>query len=226
MATSNNAYTTTNFSASNDRRQQLLDDPELAKRLILDALSFLEETNLSLPLLLDLICYGCLNIVSDPKIRWARTSVVQYDHLADLLDRMCTPPRTSAGGARSEGASAIMKPWARQVTMKDLGREMQQINRLLKSPLQEFSTEHLLDIHLDKIMKEIKTEAPSTWEVLKSLSWTEQQQSRNTLKTPDWVRCPFQIDSRLPLTALHSRFFRSLVSLPTPTPTTTTRSQS
>ena len=174
------------FEATSDEKyQQLLSNDENSVSLILDALGYLRRIGLDLAFLLDFVLWGSDGCICDATIRHARTCLTHYKNLTGILNRLWKPPRN---GRRADSATDVVVGWAFSCVRSVLRSEMQTVAHHwhLKCPAAAFSTE---DLHVDfhELMQCFKHEPPNLWSTLCSVAWTDKQDERNTMKTPDWV---------------------------------------
>jgi hypothetical protein len=80
-----------------------------------------------------------------------------------------------------------MVTWAFSCVKSILRSEMQTVAHHLKAPITTFSRDDLLKIDFHEIMEVFKCKAPNLWSTMRSVAWTNKQDARNTMKSPDWV---------------------------------------
>ncbi|KAF7980087.1 hypothetical protein HWV62_39892 [Athelia sp. TMB] len=153
---------------------------------VLDALAM---EGMNLPLFLDALSWGTPECVRDPRIRYARSSLMHSEELPVILRHWWKPPRTEASNkSRPKGAKLVMESFAAEVARHNLSRELDNIAASFSSPGEEDITEETLtSFSFGRIVAETQLAAPRLWQLLRELAYTPQQQKRNTHKNPDKI---------------------------------------
>ena len=80
-----------------------------------------------------------------------------------------------------------MKNFATSCLAEIFGEEMKAVGRILHSSGGDVTEKDFTDVDFDKIIEEVKAEAPTIWLTFRSVSYSPKQEKRNTKKDPDKV---------------------------------------
>jgi hypothetical protein len=188
-ATSSGAcYINTSFYTGDSRYQELAKNEDLAREVVLKALGALRELDLGLGVLLDLVCWGSEQCKVDPVIRTARTALMSYPYLGEIVKRLHTPPGYPPSKSPA-AARTVMEKFAFDCVDDILDNQMKYVGTLLASDrnFDQVSEKFFLTINCQTLMAQIKERTPQLWDTCRKLAYTEGQQARNTMKSPDWV---------------------------------------
>jgi hypothetical protein len=159
-----------------------------ACRRVVKVLELLDELDLNLPLFLWAISWSDSDdIVQSNKVRFARTALTTSNLLPEILDNWHRPPRSHGLGIRTEAARNVMDAWAVNTVCDALDKESRGLTGVLSFPQEDISQDTLLEINWTDLASEVKTVAPTTWEVFHHAAWTKKQEQRNKYKNPDAV---------------------------------------
>src|ERR1700720_1048317 len=152
-------------------------------------LDYINLLGMNLPLFLDALSWGDKGCIQDEKIKAARTALMENAQLSGILQRWWKPPHTSKKShkARATGGRITMKNFATSCLAEIFGEEMKAVGRILHSSGGDVTEKDFTDVDFDKIIEEVKAEAPTIWLTFRSVSYSPKQEKRNTKKDPDKV---------------------------------------
>ena len=176
---------------------------ELSKK-VHKILDYINSLGMNLPLFLDALSWGDQGCIRDEKIKAARTDLMGSAELSGILQRWWKPPHTSTKShkARATGARMTMKYFATSCLAEIFGEEMKSVGRILHSSGRDVTEKDFTDVDFDKIIDDVKKEAPTIWLMLRLVSYTPKQEKRNTKKDPDKVETVYLFIIKLPLNIL------------------------
>ena len=151
-------------------------------------LEVLQEGGLDLVGFLDALSWGNPLAVRDPTTRQARRSLMHSDRLATVVSRWLSPPRTSQGGPRAEGARRVLMPLIIDVVKEVISREMEVVVEELKEDSSAVTEQSVLGMVIEEIQEKVQGAAPVFCDLVKTAAWSKDQDGRNTLKDPTKVR--------------------------------------
>lgn len=162
-------------------------------RKIRAILFFMEGQGINLPIFLDALSWGDPACSSDPKIKYARTSLMVSIELPGILSRWYNPPQRTnhRRGKRPAGARASLLDFAATVVAGRIDKEMKQSAPLFLSPPEDFSQESLTSVDFDNLKTATLEKAPITWQVFQSAAYSLKQELRNKYKDPRTVSYSF-----------------------------------
>ena len=94
---------------------------------------------------LDALCWGNQPAVVDPTMRHARISLMHSDRLATVVSSWLTPPRTSPGGPKAEGAKHALLPLVISTVKEIINNEMNAVVKELKEESVDVTKQRVLD---------------------------------------------------------------------------------
>jgi hypothetical protein len=156
---------------------------------VLMVLDYMESLQVDLAILLWAVSWNIPELVSHPKVRFTRTSLMLSDELPVILAHWHQPPRTHSAGIRTKAACDTMNKWAVCTVSEAIGEEIQSLIPIMCSPQEELSEELLLSIRWGDLISEVKYLAPTLWSIICYTAHTPKQEIRNKNKEPDTVHC-------------------------------------
>jgi hypothetical protein len=150
-------------------------------------LDVLKEGEMDVVGFLDALCWGNELAIADPTMRTARTNLLHSAQLATVVLRWLSPPRTSQGGTRAEGAKRVLLPVAIKTVKKVINNEMDALVEELKEKSADITEQSVLGTVIDKVQEKVRVTAPVFYDLVKTAAWSKEQQKRNTLKEPTKV---------------------------------------
>jgi hypothetical protein len=165
-----------------------MDDQTLADRVCL-VLDYMKSLNLNLPILLWAISWNLPELTSNLNVAAERTALMVSKELPGILAHWRRPPRKHGAGVRTKAAYETMNRFALGAVRELVDNEMGALSGVFSSPPSDLSEETLLDIKWNDMTASVSREAPTIWTLLRHAAYTQKQESRNSLKTPDSVIC-------------------------------------
>ncbi|KAN0081481.1 hypothetical protein V8E55_009105 [Tylopilus felleus] len=142
---------------------------------------------MTLSLFLDVLSWGDESCTANDHVRYARAGLLVSEELPNILARWYKPPRNKNKGPRPAGACQAMQTFAIDCVLQLLEREMECAAPLFASPPSELSETHLTSFDFQAFTSTLKTRCPTAWRVIEQMSYSNNQRSRNTHKSPDMV---------------------------------------
>ena len=164
----------------------LQDDGLLVERVLL-VLHYMESQQVDLAILIWAISWNVSELITNPTVRFMRTSLMVSDELPLILARWHKPPRTHGSGTRTKAGCKVMDAWALDTVFETVDHEMDALKPIMDSPQQHLSEESLLGIKWQDVIQDVKASAPTTWSLFRRIAYTPKQDSRNKTKNPDPV---------------------------------------
>ena len=176
-----------NISTGNDDGHA--DETDNVAERVWKVLEFMSTVNLDLTGFLDALSWGDPSCFNDPKIRYARSSLLKSQRLPIILHRWWKPLRTPGShNRRPDGATETMKNFALTCLEEIYVKELNNLSESFSSPAGDDVTEEdLKSNHFVDAIQKTQEKAPHLWSVLHSLSTTKKQVTRNTHKKPEKV---------------------------------------
>jgi hypothetical protein len=115
----------------------------------------MDSKQLNLPLFLWAISLNVLDLVTNSKARFARTTLMMSDELPSILANWHRP-RTHNCSTRTKAAIDVMNTCALDIISETLGNEMQVLKPVMKFLQQDLSEESLLGISLKELILAVK----------------------------------------------------------------------
>jgi hypothetical protein len=140
-------------------------------------LHYMNLLGISLPLFLDALSWGDKGCVQDEQVKSAWTALMGSPKLPGILKHWWKPPHTSTRShkARAAGARTVMNNFVTFCINETVTREMEAIVNVLHSS-GGVTEKDFTDVKFDKIMEEVKHEAPNLWSLLWSAAYTPKQE--------------------------------------------------
>ena len=154
---------------------------------VIRVLRFMEELRINLPILLWAISWNVEDLISDPSVKFARTTLMVSKELPTILSHWFKPPRSHNQGIRTKAAQEILTGWVHERLLDLINHEMKAVGSLLDYSKDCLCEETLLDISFKTLVPEVQNAAPIFWKILRHAAYTPVQEARNTLKYPDPV---------------------------------------
>ena len=151
-------------------------------------LDVLKEGEMDVVGFLDALCWGNKLAIADPTTKGARTSLLHSDRLATVVSRWLSPPRTTKGGPRAEGAKRVLLPVVIKAVEKIIKTEMDAVVEELKEDSADITERSVLGSVMEEVQETVQVMAPVFYRLVKTAAWSEEQEERNTLKEPTKVR--------------------------------------
>lgn len=155
-----------------------------------DTIAFMASMQLDLTLL-NYYCTGWVlpEAVDDPVIQYARTGLMWSEELPTMLKNWHHPPRRHTVGIRTRAANNVMESISEDIVKRKINREMREIAPAMRSPPSDLREETLM-FNVDDMIAYTKKTAPTFWSILRSASFTPEQERINKQKNPDLVLSP------------------------------------
>jgi len=109
------------------------------------------------------------------------------NRLAEVVSRWLSPPRTSRGGSRAEGAKKNLLPLVIDTVKDIINHEMDAVVEELKEDSPALTEQSVLGMVIDEIQEKVQEKAPVFYNLVKMAVWSKEQDERNTLKDPTKV---------------------------------------
>ena len=151
----------------------------------------MSTVNLDLTGFLDALSWGDHSCFNDPKIRYARSTLLKSECLPIILNHWWKPLRTPGShNKRPDGATETMQNFALTCLKEIYVKELDNLSESFSSPSgddSDVTEEDLKSTHFVDAIQKAQEKAPHLWSVLYSLSTTKKQVTQNTHKKPDKV---------------------------------------
>lgn len=170
-------------------------------------LTTMDTLGINLPIFLDALSWGDVACTRNPKIRYARTSLMTSAELPKILRRWWKPPRSTSHISRVKGGREAMENFAAECTEDLLNRELEAVAKFLLSPAgEDIREENFTSIIFEELIESMKAAAPRLWSLLRSLAYTPKQERRNKQKDPEKVSINNNLHLELFITELYRLF--------------------
>jgi hypothetical protein len=154
---------------------------DIAERVV-NILQYMENLHINLPIFLWAISWNVEALVSNPQVRFARTTLMLSEELPGILTHWHQPPRQHNAGVRTKAAKLAMTEWALETLCDSIDDELLTLGPYMQFPQEDVSEEALLDIRIQNMILEVQTNAPVLWKLVCNLSCTHKQARRNKNK--------------------------------------------
>ncbi|KAF9058775.1 hypothetical protein BDP27DRAFT_1168025, partial [Rhodocollybia butyracea] len=163
------------------------DWPDLPRR-VHAVLRACDSQHMDVAAFLDALSWGSTECTRDPTIKGARETLLSSPRLPSILRKWWRPPRQNHK-SQIDGANTVMTDFAQDCLSYTLLKEMKLVSELLRSPpgAAELTEEALTSISFEEIIPAVTQLAPELWGLLRSLSYSQQQEKHNTRKNPDKI---------------------------------------
>jgi hypothetical protein len=132
-----------------------------ARDKCLEVLELMQTLGLTLPVLLDNICYGNDLCRTQGPMKKARHDLKESELLPEILDRLHTAPRTTSKGKRAPGAVEPLEDWAVSVSTKIFRREVLSFAKAMSCAVDEIVNEETLKkLTFQSILEAAEERAP------------------------------------------------------------------
>ena len=149
----------------------------------------MSTVNLDLTGFLDALSWGDCSCFNDPKIRYARSTLLKSECLPIILHHWWKPLRTPGlHNKRPNGTTETMQNFASTCLKEIYVKELDNLSESFSSPAGDVTEEDLKSTHFVDAIQKAQEKAPHLWSVLHGLSTTKKQVTQNTHKKPDKVR--------------------------------------
>lgn len=163
-----------------------IDAGDLAYR-VRAVLDFMESKNIDLPILLWAISWNNAELIADARVRFHRTTLMVSDELPDILSKWANPPRVHGRGLRTQAGKEAIQTLAFQLVSQVIEKEVENMVECMRRSPDDVSEDSLLTTNWEVMIREAKEAAPFLWNTLRMVSYMQRQDTRNTMKTPDFV---------------------------------------
>jgi hypothetical protein len=140
----------------------------------------MEELHVNLPIFLWAISWNVEELVSHPKGRFARTTLMISEELLTYWHQL---PRQHNTGIQTKAAKQSMADWALAMLCDTVDDELSALGPTMHFPQDDLAEEALLDIRVKKMIPEVQTNAPMLWKFVSHLICTQKQVRQNKNKT-------------------------------------------
>jgi hypothetical protein len=171
---------------TNNCRKFLETSGDIAERVV-NILKFMEELHVNLPIFLWAISWNVEELVSNPQVRFARTTLMHSEELPGILTHWHRPPRQHNAGVRTRAAKLAMNNWALETVCEAVDDELSALGPTMQLPQDDLSEEALLGIRIQDMIPEVQTIAPILWKLVCHLTCSHTQLRRNKYKNPEPV---------------------------------------
>jgi hypothetical protein len=155
----------------------------------------MDRLGINVPIFLDALSWGDAGCIQDAKVRYARSSLMNSKELPHILRCWWRPPRSAGKNKRARGAGPTMESFAAECTQHILNWELEAIATYLVSPMGEDITEETLtSLVFSEVIEDMKNDALTLWQLLRTMAYIPDQQKQNTEKNPDKVSVLIIID--------------------------------
>ena len=159
---------------------------ELAEK-IRGILAHITEAGLTLGSFLHAVSWGDAGCVRDPKIRAARTALMNSPELPVILKNWWMPPRSSASRkSRSQGAHSVLEEFAVECIQGALDSELDALCNQFRTP-DDIQEDFFTGTHFALLAKQCKTAAPILWGLLSASVSKKSRVDQNSKKAPSKV---------------------------------------
>ncbi|KAF8234251.1 hypothetical protein L208DRAFT_1394424, partial [Tricholoma matsutake] len=135
---------------------------------VLQVLDLMDTLHLNLPLFLWAISWNVPKLISNNRVRFARTALMVSDELPGILAHCHRPPCSHGQGICTKATRKALNDWALETIY--------------------LSEEVLLSISWKEMIPEVKSKAPTLWKRFRYTLYTPRQEEQNQLKDPDMVQ--------------------------------------
>lgn len=146
-------------------------------------IQLMDHLQLNLAVFLSSLLWGCEELVDHDRAKWHRTCLVLSDELPSILQRLNRPPSVHDKSAARGGAREVIDKWAEEHTIKRMNEEMKLTTERYEQPkeLVKFLTiKSLSKLEYPTVISDHKKRLPVTWNVLRSIAYTNKQEKRNS----------------------------------------------
>lgn len=173
------------------KKLKLLSEDEIQDRLV-QVIDFMKTLDLDVTTFLFYFSWQLPNVPVSGKLRYARTALMNSEHLGTILRHWWRPPRSHGEGIRTKAAQDTINALSLENIKLRVNKEMRELAPMLRTPPNEFDEEKLLSVNIRELINETQDIAPTMWDFLKSSASTPRQLVRNTQKDSDPVCPPVQ----------------------------------
>ena len=156
----------------------------------------LKEGKMDVAGFLDALCWGNKPAIVDPTAKYARTGLMHSNRLATVVSRWLSPPRTSPGGPRAEGARHTLLPLVISTVKEIINNEMSAVVKELKEESADVTEQSVLGTVIEEVQGKVRNTAPVFYDLVKTAAWSKEQEEQNTLKDPTKVSALHQSGSQ------------------------------
>ena len=122
--------------------------------------------------------------MTDPKIRAARTALMNSPELPVILKNWWMPPRSGASRkSQSQGAHSVLEEFAVECMQGALDNELDMLCDWFRTP-DDIQEDFFTKTHFPQLAKQCKTAAPILWGLLSVSVPKKSRVHRNSKKTP------------------------------------------
>lgn len=171
-----------------DRCRQFLEVSGDISDRVLKVLALMDDLHLNLPLFLWAISWNVPELISNNRVRYARTTLMVSVELPGILAHWHKPPRSHSQGIRTRAAGDALNSWAMETVCETLDRELSILKPTMSLPQKDLSEEVLLSVSWKEMIPEVKSKAPTLWKLFRHTMYTPRQEQRNQSKDPDAVQ--------------------------------------
>ena len=171
-----------------ERCRQFLEATGDISDRVLQVLELMDELHLNLPVFLWAISWNVPELTSNPVVRFARTALMVSDELPGILAHWHRPPRFHGQGIRTKAANKALNGWALDAIYGTLDDELAMLKPIMSLPPGDLSEETLLSISLKEMIPEVKSTAPTLWQLFRYTLRTPRQAEHNKYKDPNAVQ--------------------------------------
>jgi len=154
---------------------------------VLEVLTLMDSLHLNLPLFLWAISWNVPELVSNDRVRFARTALMLSDELPGILANWHWPPRSHGQGIRTKAARDAMNNWALETVCEIMDHELDILKPTMLFPQENLSEDALLSISWKEMIPEVKSQALTMWKLFHHALRTPKQRLKNKLTNPDPV---------------------------------------
>lgn len=147
----------------------------------------MKENQVNLPIFLEAIFGGVPELVSNQKVKYARTALTTSLEFAKIIECLYRRPRKHGKAISARGGSEVMHKLALKVIKRDINAEMRSLKPLMRLATDDITEDILLSISMPLMAIEAQQQAPVLWELMRTAALTNEQSKRNTLKDPTLV---------------------------------------
>ena len=170
-----------------DACRQFLDASGDITERVIKILDLMDDLHVNLPIFLWAISWNVEELISNARVRFARTTLMLSKELPGILTHWHQPPRQHNAGIRTKAAKLAMTNWALETLYQAVDDELSALGPIMQFPQDDLSEEALLGIRLQDMILEVQVSAPILWKLAYHLTCTPAQVQRNKTKNPEPV---------------------------------------
>ena len=124
---------------------------------IIKVLQYMDTLRINLPILLWAISWNVEDLISDPYVKFTRTTLMVSKELPTILSHWFKPPRSHNQGIRTKAANDVLTGWTLDLLLEKVNHEMKSVGDILEYTKDSLCEETLLGIAFQTLVPRCKT---------------------------------------------------------------------